>query len=100
MMTEQEPKGRWRTKVEEGIVWRMSEIHCMRRWKLAAMGNTEPMIGYELGILEGVLHCFFVAKNKNETRVAEKSNKETNVSGSIWYVRYFNDDLFFTRKSQ
>jgi len=36
-----------------------------------------------------VLDRFFVAKNKNEMRVTQKSNKETNISSSIWYVRYF-----------
>jgi hypothetical protein len=32
-------------KVEEGTVWRMSEIQWTRRWKLAAIEKMEPMMG-------------------------------------------------------
>lgn len=32
----------------------------------------------------GNLDCFFVAKDKNQTSVEEKSKKESKVSSSIW----------------
>jgi len=33
---------------------------------------------------------FVLAMNKNEMRVMEQSKKETNISSSIWYVRYLD----------
>jgi hypothetical protein len=57
----------------------------------------------EEGIL-GNLDCVFVAKNKNQTIVEEKSNNEINVSSSILSLglslRCFNLPLLYITSKQ
>lgn len=86
MKTWREPKARWRTKVEEGEAWRMSEIQWMRRRLLAAMENTEPMTGYALGMVVGEGGGDLPLESvvaKNQSRVANKISNKAGLSGSI-----------------